>query len=303
MLNKILLVFLFSLLLSKQSVMAQPTTPPLATSVTVDLEKHTIGVIPFDKAFYLVGDVKRDWGIANIELKIKRGRDKDTPFDESIGRAPVHANNWFRLPFLNGTLEKDFLLPDRTYTIKVISEDANGKVIEQYSFEYGFISSSKLGDHTKLDIGVGYSPQIKGWFGMTSVNFYLAPFNDETDLQKIERFDRNILLRTGFFIGLSPLLFSSETEQPIKNKFGLGNFVYGIVIRSPFYGAYTPINNKVGQKVLQPMHLKLGWLLYKQADANLLIVQDRSKRSFFIGLTYDANILPLLGVIGKILQP
>jgi hypothetical protein len=185
----------------------------------------------------------------------------------------------------------------------VTALDANEREIPDCTFQYGFVTSSKFGDHVKTDFGIGYAPVPKALFGFTTVNLYLTPINDETDLQLITNVRRNVFLRTSFFFGIAPLTLSSDTKQPIKNRYSLGNFMFGVAIRSPFYGCYTPFNNKVGQKLLQPMRLKFGYLLFKQANANPLIVKDEDKKAFFLGLSYDFNIAALLGPVAKIIQP
>ena len=198
----------------------------------------------------------------------------------------------------------DFLLPDREYTLKVTATVRGDTGANNFSFTYGFITSSKFGDHVKLDFGLGYAPLPKAWFGFTTVNLYLTPINDETDLMLIKSFRRNVFLRTSFFFGVSPFNFNSDTKQPIKNKYGVGNFVYGVAIRSPLYGSHTPFfTSKVGQKLLQPMRLKFGYFLFKQANANALINADLNKRAVFYGVSYDLNISTLLGPVAKFISP
>jgi hypothetical protein len=286
-----------------QAQQAGPLSPALATAVSVDLEKHTIGDIPFDKPFYFVGEIKEKSNIHSITFEIAKGRSSKAEF-KTIEKVNPGSNNQFIVLFLPGILEKDFLLPDREYTLRIISMNENEQELKEYSFTYGFLTSSKFGDHTKLDFGVGYAPIPKAFFGYTSVNIYLTPINDETNLQRITSFKRNVFLRMSFFMGISIINFSSDTKQPIKNKYGAGNFVFGIGIRSPFYGCYTKFfHNKVGQKLLQPMRLTVGKFLFKQANANPLIPDDVNKNAVYIGLTYDINIASILGPIGKIIAP
>ncbi|HEY4147271.1 MAG TPA: hypothetical protein VGM41_00010 [Chitinophagaceae bacterium] len=281
----------------------QPVAPALATPVTVDLVKQTLTDIPFDKPFYFLGDATNAVGVQTIIFEIKRGRGSKGVYIP-IGTSTVRGSQQFICLFLHGTLGIDFLLPDHEYTIRITSQNAAGANLPDYSFEYGLLITSKFGDHTKLDFGIGWAPSPNALFGYTSVNIYFTPINDETNLKEIQSLSRNLFLRTSLFMGISPILFSSDTKQPIKNKYGAGNFVFGIGIRSPFYGRYTPwFRGKVGQKLLQPMRISIGEFLYKQANANSVINADVNKHSPFVAITYDWNIATLLGPVGKIFSP
>jgi hypothetical protein len=99
------------------------------------------------------------------------------------------------------------------------------------------------------------------------------------------------------------LNFYSDTKQPMKNFVGIGNFVYGVSVHSPFYGCYLFSNNQIARKVLQPMYINFGELMFKQADANPLIVKDRNKSSFYVGLSYDFNFSSLFGPLTKLFVP
>lgn len=296
-------IFLASLL-GVQGQPPAPVAPAVATAVPLDIGKRTLGEVPFDKAFYFTGEVKPEWNVKTILCEMAHGHNLTKAVFVKITQATISANNQFVLPYISKktAFTKDFLLPDRTYTLKITALDKDGRAIPEYSFTYGIVTSSKFGDHAKLDFGVGYAPKPQASFGATTVNLYLTPINEETDLRDISDWKRNLLLRVGFYAGIAPILFSSDTEQPLKNRFAVGNFVYGIGIRSPFYGWHNVFKNRVGQKLLQPMRLKAGWFLFKQSDANPLITAERSKRAPYVGISYDINIASLLGPIGKIVQ-
>lgn len=286
------------------TIKAQPSAPALATPVSIDLKKQTIGEIPFDKSFYFTGDIETKWNINKIIIEIKKNRKIDSAESKKnrkIDSLVVGGKTHFII--IGGAFEKDFLLPDREYTITVTCKASDETIIDMYSFSWGLLAQSSIGDHTKLDFGISYSSTPKAFIGYTSVNIYFTPINDETNLSMIKNVSRNIFLRTSIFIGISPITFSSDTKQDLKNKYGVGNLVCGIAIRSPFYGCYTKGIGKVGQKLLQPMRLSFGEMLYAQVNANPLITKKANKAAFFMGLSYDLNIAKLLGPISKIIAP
>ncbi|MEO5685380.1 MAG: hypothetical protein ABIQ88_22220 [Chitinophagaceae bacterium] len=277
----------------------QPSAPALAAPVVVDLKKHTIGEIPFDKPYYFTGDLDTSWHVSSITFEIMKGRSGGTY--DTIETISVGTRTQFTV--IAGVVEKDFLLPDRVYTLNVTCRRADGSLIINYSFHWGLLARSKIGDHVKLDFGIAYAPTPKALIGYTSVNIYFTAINDETNLKEIKNISRNIFLRTSVFIGLSPVTFSSDTKQDLKNKYSTGNIVFGVAVRSPFYGCYTKGIGRVGQKLLQPMRLSFGEMLYAQVNANPLITKNANKGAFFVGLSYDLNIASLLGPIAKIIAP
>jgi hypothetical protein len=93
----------------------------------------------------------------------------------------------------------------------------------------------------------------------------------------------------------------------MKNAVGLGNPIFGIGYRSPFYGYWrkTPKYHRksIGLALFQPIRLTFGEMLFKQADKNPLIPKDRYKLTPYIGISLNASIASILGPIGKLLAP
>lgn len=290
------------------SACGQPTSPSLATSVAVDLDKKTVGDIPFDKRLYLAITIPKTEppipAVAGITIEIGQSLSPGAfvLFAASLPRViAVSPNSTEYIIFSPPAgFVRDFLLPNHGYAIRITAYDAAGNPIPRYSFTHGFLTKTKIGDHTKLDFGLLYSPKPKIVAGYTSLNIYFTAINDETNLIDIHSVGRNILLRTSIFLGISPLQLHSDPAIQIKNKYGIGNFVYGIAFRAPFYWSGMGTTNRVAQELLQPMRLSFGQILFKQANENLLITKDKDKSTFFVGLSYDFNIASLIGPLSKL---
>lgn len=292
------------------------TSPSFATAIAIDLEKHTIGDVPFDKPFYFSGSLPDVATIKQVKIELCSGRNltsatlykvasmtNATGFPgKTVVTLPVTSQN---IKQIDPSL--DFLLPNYEYTFRVTVTNTGDTLVQKYSFDWAFYPKTKIGDYTKLDFGIAYAPRIKAAIGVTNVHFYFTPTNDETDLAQIKNVTRNIFLRASLFLGISPVTFSSDTKQPIKNDLGVGNICFGIGIRAPFYWSFLQSNrkdrnNKVGHELLQPMRLIFGELLFKQADPHLLIAKDKRKFAPFVGISYDLNIASILGPIGKLIS-
>src|SRR5579859_4619612 len=131
------------------------------------------------------------------------------------------------------------LKPNTPYviTIKYVDPASGGAVV---TIEKSVTAYSKFSDYVRVDFGLGYSGLIKGVFSVTGVQLSLAPFNRESDLGYLAtRGTRGLIkqfpLRASLYLGLSPLMVSSNTESPVRNLTGAGNVVYGFGWRSPFY--------------------------------------------------------------------
>jgi hypothetical protein len=293
--KRVYLSFLF--VFTVKLLFAQPGPPGIASNITVDFTKNTFTpVIPYDKPFNISGTVPKD--VTSIELYIKEGYfPSAAPLEATYRKsrwtlspnqttftlivvAPLKANKHYSFEFV-------------CYTNKAVTSD----------FRLPIITTTAIGDQVKWDIGLLYSPSPQAISGQVAAHLFLVPVNDDADIAALKGFKDNFLHRFSPYFGLSVLNFYSDTKQPMKNFVGIGNFVYGVSVHSPFYGCYLFSNNQIARKVLQPMYINFGELMFKQADANPLIVKDRNKSSFYVGLSYDFNFSSLFGPLTKLFVP
>ncbi|WP_375437296.1 hypothetical protein [uncultured Hymenobacter sp.] len=306
------------ILLFLRTACCQSIPPPVvARPVEVDLSNLEVkNKLPFDAPFVVITtptDKLDELKISNIQegagssvgsnlmvpgMTIKWSRKTSEPLNGKYDteRASLYYT----------TINGEYARPNRLYII-TIEGYKDGKLVR--SFELEAYTETTLEDNVKLDFGVGYAPKPRAIFGLSSVHLHATAINEDTDLV-VDKLSvvRQFLVRTSFFIGLSPITFSERTEQPIKERYALGNFVYGVGFRSPFYGKWmkwsrvAKKNPDFGRMFLQPMRLNIGVLNFSQANQNPAITKDVNKRAMFVSLTYDLHIAAILGPIGKILQ-
>jgi hypothetical protein len=186
-----------------------------------------------------------------------------------------------------------------TYVIRVSFYD------EKDVFVAGILRSNytrtKIGDYLKTDFGFARVPNINGLVGFTSVHFHFAAINYDADLGKIKSFTKEVPMRLSLFFGISPLTIYSDTKVPVTKLSGAGNFIYGIGIRSPFYGWYG--EHRIPRMLLQPMRLNIGNMVFTQANASPLILTPVYAQAWYFGLSYDFTLLGLFGPISKLVTP
>ena len=192
-----------------------------------------------------------------------------------------------------------YLSPNTAYTFKIVFLDSNNSTIS--SIQRSNYTRTKLGDYIKPDFGFGYSPHINGTFGFTDAHIYLAAINNDADLGKLKGIGKQILLRTSFYFGISPLTIYYVTKQPINKLTGAGNFVYGVGVRSPFYGWCG--ENRVSRTILQPMRIVVGEMVFSQNKPDPLVTQSRVKQTFYLGISWDFIIKSLVDPVTKLYLP
>ncbi|MEQ9438095.1 MAG: hypothetical protein RIG62_03575, partial [Cyclobacteriaceae bacterium] len=141
--------------------------------------------------------------------------------------------------------------------------------------------------------------------GLITLHYYPRPVNFNTNLgQKFgdNNFLRHLAMRTSVFLGVAPTVIAADVEQEIKPVTGIGNVVYGLGLRSPFYWPGKLDSGKFGRVFLQPMRLNAGFFHFAQENANPLISSKENKSSFFLSLTFDLSITEILGPLGKLFQ-
>lgn len=217
--------------------------------------------------------------------------------DEKFGESWWSANGDTTKKIFTVPILIDRFKPNRDYIIEVSEYDNKSRKIKGYRIY--FRTETGLSDHIKLDFGIGHAFKPVATIGVVTAHFYLVAINNDTDLidDRIS-IGRHILLRSSVFGGISPLTFNSDTRQELKKLTGIGNVVYGIGIRSPFYGPWLDTGN-FGRIAFQPMRLNLGVLRFSQEDANPLIATNRSKSALYASITYDFNLATLFGPIFK----
>lgn len=273
-----------------------PTVLPAAPVFTLDAKTYeTKGTIPYDKPFILLltgleATIKEIDAEIHEGLQTGKGNLVGQPISTTISNPSSMS-----IPIM------ELLKANGQYNFRIDCKNAAGATVQH--IDYGFTLKTKLGDYIKLDLGLGYAPIIKGVISQTAVHFYLLPINNDTDLRTIKGLGRNIFLRASVFVGISPVMLYSDTRQPIANSSSIGNILFGFAIRSPFYGKHMPFGRNTGWVFLQPMRLNIGEMYFKQDDANPLVVKNRSKQCFYIGISYDLNIAGLLGPVGKLVKP
>ncbi|GHN00437.1 hypothetical protein WSM22_19260 [Cytophagales bacterium WSM2-2] len=284
-----------------------PDAPPGAAVVVYSWKDNALkSDLPFDKPIYLSivteGMAPKP---AKVDVSFCKGLDASKLV--RIKTYNVYRDGNFYVILDNYTLDvafdgkKRFLEPANNYTYQFIFYDTNNNEIPNTRVSNGTTTKTKFGNYIKPDFGFAYSPAIKATIGFTSAHLYLTAINDDSDLGEINSFKRNILLRTSFFFGISPLTINSDTKQPITKLGSAGNFVYGIGIRAPFYG--YALKSRTARALLQPMRLTFGEIVFKQTDANSLIVHDNLKQTFYVGLSFDFNIGALFAPIAKLYTP
>ena len=195
--------------------------------------------------------------------------------------------------------KSQYFKSNTTYVIRVSFYDENDV------FVTGILRSNytrtKIGDYLKTDFGFARVPNINGTVGFTSVHFHFAAINYDADLGKIKSFTKEVPMRLSVFFGISPLTIYSDTKVPVTKLSAAGNFIYGIGIRSPFYGWYG--EHRIPRMLLQPMRLNIGNMVFTQANASPLISTPVYVQAWYIGLSYDFTLLGLFGPISKLVSP
>lgn len=309
-LTKDIIYIIFSLhaLIFTSNIYAQVPAPAQAKAVDVDIINQQVkGSLPYDVKFELTGMPTQVADRLELTSVIEDAGSSGNLISGTItwirqiprnGTDDSKAEK-FSLLFTNGK----YLRPNHRYTFTIVVSEI------VYPGTYNAISTllitgytqSSLSDHIKLDFGIGYAPKPQAMIGLTTVHAYLSPINEDTDLADSDLSSiSHLSQRVSFFAGISPITFSDNTEQGITKKYGLGNFVYGIGLRSIFY---SPMFNtgKVGRIFLQPLRIDLGILNFKQKNKNIAVTGDINKQSPYFSITYDLNIASVLGPIGTLL--
>lgn len=302
-------LFLVAACLSPCALLAQgPDAPPGATAVVYNWQENSlINSFPFDKPIYLIIQTGDKFPPEAVRVRVSFGKGLSGADLKLLGEFREFRNGNFYIPldvtkvFTDDAGKQRFLEPARNYTYEFVFLKENGDVISSAGVKNGASTKTKFGHYLKPDFGFGYAPHVNAMIGFTSAHLYLTAVNDDTDLADIASLKRNILLRTGFFFGLSPVTIHSDTRQPISKLGGAGNFIYGVSIRSPFYG--YALKSSTARTLLQPMRLHLGQVVFKQANENSLIAAEQTKQAFYIGLSYDLNIGGLFGEISNLYAP
>lgn len=277
-----------------------PDTPPGATGINFNYDKYEFkGDFPFDRPFYIRID-KPPKGADSVAFFLSSTRNHAATFSFISGSKLFHDS--FFLPFNAPLFGNRLLLPDHDYTARLVFYDASGQMLPGIEpIEFGFTTATKFANYTAADFGFSYVSDLKAAVGFATVHVYLTALNPETDLMEIRGFSRNFFLRTSFFAGAATLPLNPGADANVKELLGIGNFVYGIGFRSPFYGPWLPwLRNKAGRIFLQPMRLNAGEILYQQLDENNILNREHS---FYVGVSYDLNISKLFGSISKLTSP
>ncbi|WPU91694.1 hypothetical protein SNE25_20455 [Mucilaginibacter sabulilitoris] len=293
---------LLALMFVSIRLFAQPAAPSDAKIITVDLTKNSFSqAIPYDKPLNLIG-VLPDDKVTELKLYIKPG---NFGSDDYIAKEYLQCT-WEKKLSPNFTLPVDviydtkkYMEADHYYALEIIGKDGNGKVL--LDFRYIINTISAPGDQIKMDFGILYASGPKMLSGEIAAHLYAVPVNDEADPVNFKGLSQNIFKRTSIYFGLSVAKFKSDTRQDTKNLVGIGNLVYGLSIHSPLYGWYG--RHQVLRRLLQPMYFNFGQILFKQADANPLIVKDRNKTAFYVGVSYDFNFTALIAPLTKLFTP
>jgi len=296
---------LFILSLSHQRFTQAQDYVPGATNVTFSWKTYALSSdLPFDNPFVLI---VKDAPAKSMKARLffTEGSNLDSQkYFKDYYRSRDSSYHMVIFGFdecFSPKMKGKFLSPNKTYSFRLIFYDSEGIEIPGSQTDRSTITRIKLSDYIKLDFGFAYSPHICALFGFTSAHIYFTAINQDADLGKIRDFRRQVALRTSFFFGISPLTIYSDTKQPIDKFTSAGNFIYGIGFRSPLYGYSS--GSWVARSFLQPMRLVAGNMVFRQNDANPLVVQNHIKQSFFMGISFDINIGSLFNVISKLYTP
>jgi hypothetical protein len=204
--------------------------------------------------------------------------------------------------------KNQFFKPNTTYVLRIVfyktikSKDGKSDSAKYITaIERSNHIRTKFGDYLKADFGFAHVPNINGTIGFTSVHVHFAPVNYDADLGKIASFSKELPMRLSAFFGISPLTIYSDTKVPITKLSAAGNFIYGIGLRSPFYGWYG--EHRIPRTILQPMRLDFGNMVFTQSNASPLITTPVYLQSWYIGMSYDFTLLGLFGPISKLVSP
>jgi len=285
-----------------------PPIPSFVPSITLDYKDYTVtGDFPYDQAFTLV--IINPPEATHAKFYLKESKYDTVAYCEIVENAALF-HGAFYLPFDDRKFDTTHLQAGKDYTLKItflnttVFPDGATSTDLVDSIEYSFTVRSNFGNYVKTDFGFGYVPKVRGIMGFTSAHFYLLPINDDADLARIGNGYRRALLKTSFFIGISPLMLQSDTQQPIIQTFGVGNFIYGLGFRSPLYGPHGLLHGQwLGRVFLQPMRITLGQMLFRQADENSMITKVHNKHALYVGLSLDLNISSAFGAISKLTTP
>jgi hypothetical protein len=192
--------------------------------------------------------------------------------------------------------QRHFLVHDQNYCLAI--RRTKDREVPEHDQQFITIqTASTFADHFKLDFGIGYASHPQAFVGTVSLHAYLTPINESTDLESNIPPWEQIKRRTSLFVSIIPLTIHSWAKQEIKQVANIGNIGFGIGFRAPFYGPGWTSNYR---RFLQPMRLNVGLMYFAQADANPVIIKDRTKWSPFVSLTYDFKIASIFGPIAKL---
>ncbi len=321
--------FLLLLLTFSTCTLAQHISSQFPGALVIDLDlKNGIvkdeAPVPFGVRLLFkteVPDAVDYTPLNNLYAFYKEGRCPAIPGDK-VSRDYIPIGSWERpsstlagqtntAEIISGIQPKDFFLANRNYCL-LVRRFSDPHASDDKQQAVSVRTQSQFSDYVKLDFGAGYSFLPKALFGTLAAHLYVVPVNDNIDLAEHFNFGRQFLMRTSLFAGIAPVMFSSDTKQDIKPATGVGNVVFGVGFRAPFYypnkkRSFFDFNNGLvlakdsRLNFMQSIRLNVGWILFKQADSSPLIVRDHPKIAPYISLTYDASLTALVAPIALLL--
>jgi hypothetical protein len=139
---------------------------------------------------------------------------------------------------------------------------------------------TRHGWYVSMDAGLAYGWDISEAFGYLGTNIYFRPVNKDAPLQSFGSFAQSFTRRVSALIGLT---VTGQTEEADRREALIGGRV--LVVGG-------------GLRLTDSIRVNGGGLVFKAVDPNPLVTERRVEISPFISLSFDIDVVGMLGDLG-----
>ncbi len=139
---------------------------------------------------------------------------------------------------------------------------------------------TRHGWYVSMDAGLAYGWDIDEAFGYLGTNIYFRPVNKDAPLQSFGSFAQSFTRRVSALIGLT---VTGQTEEADRREALIGGRV--LVVGG-------------GLRLTDSIRVNGGGLVFKAVDPNPLVTERRVEISPFISLSFDIDVVGMLGDLG-----